>query len=104
MVITWIELEEFSTIEGVGIYMWFVCGVQLLCVCHYREIGMQEWSIALECYWSIYFTGYWVSAGLSLHFLRKRRFLSVILLDPSTLIRYCRPGRAVMIFPVVFHL
>ena len=29
-----------------------------------------------------------VGAGLSLHFLRKRQFLSVILPDPSTLIRY----------------
>ena len=29
-----------------------------------------------------------VGVGLSLHFLRKQQFLSVILPDPSTLIRY----------------
>ena len=42
-------------------------------------------------------------AALNLHFLRKQRLLSVILPDPSTLIRYWRFGRAVMTFPVVFH-
>ena len=36
-------------------------------------------------------------------FLRKWRFLSVILPDPSTLIRYWQFGRTVMIFPVVVH-
>ena len=25
-------------IEGVGMYMWFVWGVQLLCVCHYWKM------------------------------------------------------------------
>ena len=47
--------------------------------------------------------GIGVSAGLSLHFLRKRRFLSVILPEPSTLILYWCSGRAEIIFPVVFH-
>ena len=37
---------------------------------------------------------------LNLHFLRKRWFLSVILPDPLTLIRYWHLGRAVMTFPV----
>ena len=39
MVIIWIELEEFSTVEGMVMHMWFVWGVQLLCVCHYREMS-----------------------------------------------------------------
>ena len=47
--------------------------------------------------------GIGVGAGLSLHFLRKRRFLSVILPEPSTLILYWRSGRVEIIFPVVFH-
>ena len=42
-------------------------------------------------------------AVLNLHFLRKWRFLRVILPNPSTLIRYWQFGRAVMTFPVVFH-
>ena len=42
-------------------------------------------------------------AVLNLHFLRKQQFLSVILPDPSTLIWYWWFGRAIMIFPVVFH-
>ena len=48
--------------------------------------------------------GIGVGAGLSSHFLRKWRFLSVILPDPLTLIRYCQSGRELMILPVVFHL
>ena len=47
--------------------------------------------------------GIGVGVGLSLHFLRKRRFLSVILPEPSTLILYWRSGRAEIVFPVVFH-
>ena len=47
--------------------------------------------------------GIGVGVGLRLHFLRKRRFLSVILPEPSTLILYWRSGRAEIIFPVVFH-
>ena len=47
--------------------------------------------------------GIGVGVGLSLHFLRKWRFLSVILPEPSTLILYWRSGRAEIIFPVVFH-
>ena len=47
--------------------------------------------------------GIGVGAGLSLHFLRKWRFLSVILPEPSTLILYWRSGRAEIIFPVVFY-
>ena len=47
--------------------------------------------------------GIGVGAGLSLDFLRKWRFLSVILLEPSTLILYWRSGRTEIIFPVVFH-
>ena len=42
-------------------------------------------------------------AVLNLHFLSKQWFPSVILPDPSTLIRYWWFGRAVMTFPVVFH-
>ena len=42
-------------------------------------------------------------AVLILHFLRKRRFLCLILPNPSTFIRYWRFGRAVMTYPVVFH-
>ena len=42
-------------------------------------------------------------AVLNLHFLRKRRFVSVVLSDPSTRIQYWRFGRAVMTFPLVFH-
>ena len=42
-------------------------------------------------------------AVLNLHFLWIRRFLSVILPDPSTLIRYWQFGRAVMTFLLVFH-
>ena len=42
--------------------------------------------------------GIGVGAGLSSHFLRKRRFLSVILSDLLILIRYCRSGRELMIF------
>ena len=48
--------------------------------------------------------GIGVGVGLTSHFLRKRRFLSVILPEPSTLILYWRSGRAEIIFPVVFHL
>ena len=39
-----------------------------------------------------------VGADLILHFIRKRYFLSVILIDPSTLIWYWLSGRTVMIF------
>ena len=42
-------------------------------------------------------------AVLNLHFLWKRRFLSVILPNPSTLIQYWRFGNTVMTFPVVFR-
>ena len=43
------------------------------------------------------------AADRILHFLRKRRFLSVTLPDPSTLILYWCSGRTEIIFPVVFH-
>ena len=42
-------------------------------------------------------------AVLNLHFLRKRRFLSVILPDPSTLTQYWWFGWTIMTFLVVFH-
>ncbi len=45
-----------------------------------------------------------VGATLISHFLRKRRFLSVILLALLTLIQYWQSGRGVMIFPIMFHL
>ena len=67
-------------------------------------IGVQEWSIAWESFGPGVALGIGVDVGVSLHFLRKRRFLSVILPDVPTLIQYCRSGKAMMIFPIVFHL
>ena len=37
VVVTWRELGESLMIEVVGIYVWFVVGVWLLCMCYHRE-------------------------------------------------------------------
>ena len=47
--------------------------------------------------------GIGVGVGFVISFFRKRRFLSVILPDPSTPARYCRCGRTSMMVPVVVH-
>ena len=88
-------------------YMWFVWEVQLLCVCHYQKM-LGDWGARVE-HWLrellvlVLHLVLGVGESLNLHFLRKWWYLSVILLDPLTLIRYWWSGRAVRIFPVMFH-
>ena len=89
VVITWIELEEFSTIEGMGMYVWFVCGVQLLCVSLLEDVGgkgCKSGALLERVISPGVALGIGLGVDLNLHFLRKRWFLSVILPDPSTLI------------------
>ena len=107
MVITWIELEEFSTIEDLGTYLWFVCVVQLLCVCRYRKMLGDRGARVGHCLRELLVLVLHLVLGLVQAWVCifwGNRFLSLILPDPSTLIRYCRSGRAVMIYLFVFHL
>ena len=65
---------------------------------------MQEWEASLV---DVVGTGVAldieVDVALISHFHRKRLILSVILPDPSSLIKYWWSGNEVIIFPVVFH-
>ena len=99
MIITSTELEEFSTTEGVVMYMWFVCGVGGSIAVHVplpEDVGgsgCKRGALVVEVIGTGVALGNGVGTTLTSHFLRKRRFLSVILPDPSTLIRYRRSGR-----------
>ena len=78
-----------------------VCAITGRC----KGIGVQEWVLLEGVIGPGVALGIVVvGTGLRSHFLRKWRFLSVILPDLLTLIWYWRSGWAVMIFPIVFHL
>ena len=88
-------------------YMWLVWGLQLLAhVSLLEDVGglrCKSQALLVKVIGTGVALGIGVGAALISHFLKKQRFLSVILPDPTTLIQYWQSGRTMTIFPVVFH-
>ena len=92
VVITWTEFEEFLMIECGDVYVVCLGGSMVVRVPLLEDVGRYRCKsgVLLEGVVGLGVAlGIGVGAGLSSHFLRKWLFLSVILSDSSTLIRYC---------------